>query len=245
MTRSLSKVRLACAALFFALMITAGFAFICDSSPHYGVLNVAAQATPTSANTTVTNNLTAAPGSITLGSTVYASGKVTARQKPLANASVALHMGDAKLAYSQTNAKGYYSFVVPVCVFYFPAAFSNGATIYTVVEPGDASFISSPSAVTSVSVDLLPLYLVIVAIAAVTVIGLYLYTRRLRGKTVLGPLRRGRLKPVAEQTVTAAAEKSLPESRALDQEQPPEQNEPVAAIIAEEPPQEAPQFEPP
>jgi hypothetical protein len=227
------------------LAITAGIAFVCDSSPHYGVLNVAAQASPASANKTVTNNLTVVPGSISLGSTLHATGKVTAAQKPLANASVALHLGDVKLAYAQTNANGDYSFAAPVGVYYFPAAFSNGATVYTVVEPGDASFTSTPSAVTSVSVDLLPLYVLIVVITAVIVIGLYVYTQRLRGKGVFGSRGRGRAKPVAEQTVTVAAEASLSETRALDQEQRAEEITSATDIIAEEPLQEAPEFEPP
>jgi hypothetical protein len=47
-------------------------------------------------------------------------------------------MGDAKLANARTNANGEYSFAVPVGVYYFPAAFLKGATIYTVVEPNDA-----------------------------------------------------------------------------------------------------------
>ena len=104
-------------------MITAGFAFMCDSSPHCGVLSVAAQAS--SANATVTNNVTVSPVSISLGSTLQATGKVTDGKKPLANATVVLHMGDVKLSDAQTNANGDYSFNVPVGVYYFPAALSS------------------------------------------------------------------------------------------------------------------------
>lgn len=206
MSRSLSTVRRACAALFFVLVITAGFSFVYDHSPCHSVLSVAAQASPASANTTVTNSLAVTPVTISLGSTLQATGKVTAGQKPLANTSVALHMGDVKLAYAQTNANGDYSFAVPVGVYYFPAAFSNGAAIYTVVEPHDASLISTPSAVTAVSVDLLPLFLIIAVITGVILIGLYLYTRRMHGKAVLGPLGKRRVKPAAEQTAKAHAE---------------------------------------
>jgi hypothetical protein len=109
-----------------------------------------------------------------------------------------------KLAYARTNANGDYSFAVPVDVQYFPAAFINGATIYTVVEPGDASFISTPSGVTAVSVDLLPFFLVIAAITGATLGSLY--TRRMRGKAVFAPLRRGRAKAVAERLYDARRE---------------------------------------
>ena len=195
MTRSVSKSRLLCVALFFALMITAGFTFMCDSSPHSSVLSVAAQASSTSANTTVTNNLTVTPVTISLGSNLQASGKVTEGKKPLTDASVVLHMGDVKLAYAQTNANGDYSFDVPIGVYYFPAAFSTGATVYTVVEPYNASFISTPSAVTTVSVDLGPLYLIVAIITVAILVGLCLYTRRMRGKGVRGSLRKWRAKP--------------------------------------------------
>ena len=131
-------------------------------------------------------------------------------------------------------------------MYYFPAAFVNGATIYTVVEPGDASFISTPSGVTAVSVNsvnLLPFFLVIAAIAGATLGSLY--TRRMRGKAVFGPLRRGRAKALAEllrvtikETITAAAEASLPEKRALDQKQPAEEITPAVDVVAEKPPQE-------
>ena len=49
---------------------------------------------------------------------------------------------------------------------------------------------------TAVSVDLLPFFLVIAAITGATLGSLY--TRRMRGKAVFGPLRRGRAKAVAE-----------------------------------------------
>ena len=167
------------------VMIAPGFAFLGDSSPHCGVLSVAAQAS--SANATVTNNVTVSPVSISLGSTIQATGTVTEGKKPLANATVVLHMGDVKLTDTQTNANGDYSFDVPVGVNYFPAALSAGATIYTVVEPQDASFVSAPSAVTKVTVDVLPLYLTIAVITGAILVGLYLFTRRTLEKDVWGP----------------------------------------------------------
>ena len=215
MTRSFTKARFACVALFVALTITAGFAVFCGS-PYNGVLTVAAQAPP--ANTTVVNNVTVAPGSISLGSTVQATGKVTAGSKPLANAAVALHMGDVILANAQTNGNGAYSFAAPVGVYYFPAVFSNGARIYTVAQPANASLPSAPSAVTTVSVDLLPLYLIIAAVIVVIFIGIYLVARRMRGKAVLRPLGRRRAKPV-EQTASGPAEASLPEASAQKQQE--------------------------
>src|SRR5665647_2673272 len=193
MTRSSSKARLVCAALIFALMITAGLTFVCDSSLHCGVLNVAAQASQASGSTTVMNNVTVSANPISLGSTLRANGQASTASGPLANASVALH---------------------------------NGATLYTAVEPLNSSFIETPSAVTSVAVDLFPLFAVIVLITGSIVLGLYVYARRLRGKAVWGapfkrraPLKR-RAKQVAEQTVTMAAEASQPERPALNQEQP-------------------------
>src|SRR5271157_1909589 len=125
-------------ALFMALVIAAGF-MVFHSSLRNDVPTVAAQLSPASPNTTTVNNVTIVPGSISLGSTVHAGGRVTVGTKPLVNAAVALHMGDVILADAQTNGNGEYSFAAPVGVYYFPAAFSNGATIYTVVEPGNAS----------------------------------------------------------------------------------------------------------
>jgi hypothetical protein len=197
-------------------MITAGLVFMSDNSPHSGVLTVSAQ-TSASANTTVTNNVSVNPVSISLGSTLKAAGKVTAGGKPMANASVALHMGDIKLAYAQTNANGDYSFDVPVGVNYFPAAFSAGASVYTVVEPRNASFVSTPSAVTTVPVDLLPLYLIIAVITGAILVGLYLYTRRMRGKEVFGSLVKWRAKRAAE--ARAQAESQLSQARPLGQGQ--------------------------
>jgi|BarGraIncu00431A_1022009.scaffolds.fasta_scaffold03012_6 ABC-2 type transport system ATP-binding protein len=226
MTRSSSKARLVCVALIFALMITVGLTFVCDSSLHCGVLNVAAQASQASGSTTVMNNVTVSANPISLGSTLRANGQASTASGPLANASVALHMGDATLAHTQTDSKGGYAFAVPVGAYYFPAALHNGATLYTAVEPLNSSFIETPSAVTSVAVDLFPLFAVIVLITGSIVLGLYVYARRLRGKAVWGapfkrraPLKR-RAKQVAEQTVTMAAEASQPERPALNQEQP-------------------------
>jgi hypothetical protein len=235
MTHSFSKARFACVALFVALLVTAGFAVFCGS-PCNGVLTVAAQA-PT-ANTTVTNNVTVAPGSISLGSTVHATGQATVGTKPLANAAVALHMGDVILANAQTNGNGAYSFAAPVGVYYVPAAFSNGARIYTVVEPGNASLPSAPSAVTPVSVDLLPLYLIIAAVIVVIFIGLYLVARRMRGKAVLRPLGRRRVKP-AEQTASEPAEASLPEASAQNQQELAERITPAVDAAAKASPHEA------
>jgi hypothetical protein len=163
----------------------------------------------------VTNNVTVSPVSISLGSTIQATGKVTDGKKPLADASVALHMGDVKLADAKTNANGDYSFNVPVGLYYFPAALSAGATVYTVVEPQNASFISTPSAVTTVSVDLVPFYLIIAIITVAILVGLYLYTQRMRGKDVSGPLRKWRAKPAAK--ATAQAESSLTEAPPSEQ----------------------------
>jgi hypothetical protein len=239
MIHSFSKARFACVALLVALLIAAVFAVFC-SLPCNGVLTVAAQAPP--ANTTVTNNVTVAQGSISLGTTVQAAGKVTAGTIPLANAVVSLHMGNVILADAQTNGNGEYSFAAPVGVYYFPAAFSNGATIYTVAEPRSASLPGAPSAVTTVSVDLLPFYLIIAAVTAAILIGLYLLARRMRGKAML-PLRdRKRMKP-GEQTASGPTEVSLPETSAQKQPEPTRLKSTVDATV-EARPQEAPELEP-
>jgi hypothetical protein len=241
MTHSFNEARFACA-LFVALLITAGFAFFCASSGN-GVLTVAAQAPPASANTTVTNNVTVAPGSISLGSTVQATGTVTVGTTPLANAAVSLHMGDVILADAQTNGNGEYSFAAPIGVYYFPAALSNGATIYTVVKPGNTSLPSAPSAVTTVSVDLLPFYLIIAAVTVVILLGLYLLAQRMRGKAVLPPLSRRRVKP-AEQTASGQAKASLPEASAQTQQELKGGITPVANAAAKASPQETPEIGP-
>src|ERR1035437_4641963 len=239
MTHSSSKARCACVALLVALLFVAVFAVFCGS-PCNGVLTVVAQAPP--ANTTVTNNVTVAPGSISLRTTVQANGQVTVGVTPLANAAVSLHMGDVILASAQTNGNGQYSFAAPVGAYYFPAAFSNGATIYTVAKPGNASLPSAPSAVTTVSVDLLPFYLIITAVTVVILIGLYLFARRIRGKAV--PPRRGRgsMKP-GEQTASRPAEVSLPVASAQERPEPtwltPTVDAPLQAL-----PHETPELEP-
>jgi len=238
MTYSSTKARFACVALVVALTMTVGFAVFCGS-PYNGVLTVAAQAPP--ANTTVVNTVTVAPGSISLGSTVHANGQVTVGTTPLANAAVSLHMGDVILASAQTNGNGQYAFAAPVGVYYFPAAFSNGATIYTVAEPGNASLPSAPSAVTTVSVDSLPLYLIIAAVTVVILIVLYVIARRMRGQAVL-PRGRRHAKPV-EHTTSGPAGAPLPEASA--------QNEheltgltPTADAAAEVSPPPAPELAP-
>jgi hypothetical protein len=232
MTHSFSKARCACVALFVALLITAVFAVFCGS-PCDGVLTAAAQAPPAN-NTTVTNSVTVASGSISLGSTVQATGTATVGTTPLANAAVSLHMGDVILANAQTDGNGAYSFAAPVGVYYFPAAFSNGATIYTVVQPGNASLPSAPSAVTTVSVDLLPLYLIIAAVTGAILIGLYLFARRMRAKP------RARRRP-AEQTVSTPAEASRPEASAQNQQELVGGITPAADAMAETRPEEAPE----
>jgi ABC-2 type transport system permease protein len=130
----------------------------------------------------VTNNITVSSNSISLGSVLEASGQVSADGKPLPNAPVALHMGDITVANTQTDQNGRYAFSVPVGANYFPAAFSNGVTVYTVVEPHDSSFVDTPSAATSVPVNLAPLFAIIALIAAAVVTVCYLFVWRFREK---------------------------------------------------------------
>lgn len=132
--------------------------------------------------TGVTNTVAITPASISLGSVFDANGQVSAGGKPLANASVALHMGDMILGSATTDQLGHYAISAPAGAYYFPAAL-NGATVYTVVEPVNSSFMSAPSAATDVAVDLAPLYaIIVIIIAAVVAVVLYLLVRRFRRK---------------------------------------------------------------
>jgi ABC-2 type transport system permease protein len=149
---------------------------------------VGAQASPAQP-TLVENAVTVTTDSITPGALIEASGNVKTVNGPLANARVELHMGDIILAYTQTDANGDYSFSVPVGVYYLSAALAGGATIYTVVEPVNASFVSTASAVTAVSVDILPAYLATVVLIEAIIIVLYFYTRRMQGKAWFGSKR--------------------------------------------------------
>jgi hypothetical protein len=97
--------------------------------------------------------------------------------------------------------------------------------------------------VTTVSVDLLPLYLIIAAVIVVIVIGLYLVARRMRGKAVLRPLGRRRVKP-AEQTASGPAEASLPEASAQNQQELAERITPAVDAAAKASPHEASELEP-
>ena len=136
----------------------------------------------TAGTTRVTNTVTITPASISLGSVFDANGQVSAGGKPLANASVALHMGDMILGSATTDQLGHYAISAPAGAYYFPAAL-NGATVYTVVEPVNSSFISAPSAATDVAVDQAPLYaIIVVIIAAAVAVVLYLFVRRFRRK---------------------------------------------------------------
>jgi hypothetical protein len=195
----------------------------------------------------VTNNVTVGSNGISLGSVLEANGQVSANGKPLPNASVVLHMGNVKIASVQTDQNGRYAFSVPVGAYYFPAALLNGATVYTVVEPHDSSFVDTPSAATSVPVNLAPLYAIIALITAAVVIVCYLFVRRFRGKgspaaAIVYPLDpAGALRVIKQkQTVTPSTQAHTPSTQAQT---------PVMAseTKAEEAPQEvrgsAPQIE--
>ena len=180
MLRSTRKVRVVFAVLAL-FVVTVGF--VQAYAPLPGGLHLVDAKAPTAPNSTsVTNNVTVGSNAISLGSVLEANGQVSANGKPLPNASVVLHMGDVKIASVQTDQNGRYAFSVPVGAYYFPAAFSNGAMVYTVVEPGNSSFISTPSAATSVSVDVAPLYAIIALITVAVVAVLYGYARRFREK---------------------------------------------------------------
>jgi ribosomal protein L40E len=118
-------------------------------------------------------------------------------------------MGDINVANTQTDQNGRYAFSVPVGANYFPAAFSNGAIVYTVVESHNSSFVDTPSAAISVPVNLAPLYTIIALITAAVVIVCYLFVRRFReeGSAVVGAARPSRraAAPVVASGKTAEA----------------------------------------
>jgi len=144
------------------------------------------RASLTAGTTGVTNTVTITPESISLSSVFDANGQVSAGGKPLANATVAFHMGDVILGSAKTDQLGHYAISVPAGAYYFPAAL-NGATVYTVVEPVNSSFISAPSAATDVAVDQAPLYtIIVVIIAAAVAVVLYLFVRRIIFMLLLG-----------------------------------------------------------
>ncbi len=245
MLRSTRKAR-----LIFAVL--ALFAVTVGLVPAYaplpgGLHLVDAKAPPAPNSTSVTNNVTVGSNGISLGSVLEANGQVSANGKPLPNASVVLHMGNVKIASVQTDQNGRYAFSVPVGAYYFPAALLNGATVYTVVEPHDSSFVDTPSAATSVPVNLAPLYAIIALITAAVVIVCYLFVRRFRGKgspaaAIVYPLDpAGALRVIKQkQTVTPSTQAHTPSTQAQT---------PVMAseTKAEEAPQEvrgsAPQIE--
>jgi hypothetical protein len=174
------KARLVFVVLILLFVITVGFVPAHDPL-HGGLHLVDAKALP-APSSTVTNNVTVGSNGISLGSLLEANGQVSANGKPLPNASVVLHMGDVKIASVQTDQNGRYAFSAPVGAYYFPAAFSNGAMVYSVMEPGNSSYISTPSAATSVPVDLAPLYAIIALIIVVVVVVLYVCVRWSRRK---------------------------------------------------------------
>ena len=192
-----SKKRQIACLLFFVVLLTAGFAFLGNASSHPGILKAAAQSSPTAA-TPVENDLTVKTNSITLGSTIQATGNVRTADGPLAGATVELHLGDIVLAHTQTDANGDYAFSVPIGIYYVPAAAVGGATVYTIVEPLNASFVSTASGVTDVSVDAVPLYLAIAVLTGAIILLLYLYVRKMNVEPFLGPFRGTRARLGAE-----------------------------------------------
>ncbi|MGZ4883628.1 MAG: hypothetical protein ACXV2A_07015, partial [Halobacteriota archaeon] len=162
-------------------------------------------------NTSVTNVLTVRSQSISLGSTLDAQGKVTLGTQPLANARVALHLGDVVLATTQTDATGAYTFSAPAGVYYFPAAVSGGATVYSVATPPGNTSITAPSGVTNVTVDELPLLVLIIVVVGAVLAGLYAYARRLRRKAT---------RPTGTKPVPPTQERTAPEAAAAPSEPP-------------------------
>jgi hypothetical protein len=169
-----------------AVLICSLSFIICAATSHATVVNAAistkfsfAETSADTANSTITNSLSVSADGISIGSSLEANGKATIDQKPLADAPVALHMGDVVVATTTTNATGEYEFSAPVGLYYFPAAIWGGAAVYSVVTaPAEASS-DAPSTVTNVAVDPLPLFVMIVAIVVVALLVLQPYAGRL------------------------------------------------------------------
>ena len=176
--RSIRTARFVYTTLILVLFFSAGFGQAQAVAPLSNLLIYAPSKAPALNTTAVTNNASVLSYSVSLGTNLEVQGVATTAQGPLANAPVSLHMGDITLAQTQTNQSGEYSFSVPVSLYYLPAAWSNGATVYTVVEPTGLSPVSTPSAVTRLAVDFTPLYVIIAVMTGIVLIALYLYTRR-------------------------------------------------------------------
>jgi hypothetical protein len=135
------------------------------------------QATANTGNSTITNVLTVSTNGISIGSPIEVNGTATIGTKPLAAASVALHMGDVVLATTTTDNTGQYSFSTPVGLDYFPSAMWGGAAVYTVVK-APAGLSDATSNVTDVPVDPLPFYALIIVIVAIVLVVLQAYSDR-------------------------------------------------------------------
>lgn len=131
-------------------------------------------------NATITNALTVSADGISIGSSLEANGTVTIDKKPLADANVALHMGDVVVATTTTNAKGEYKFSTPVGLYYFPAAIWGGAAVYSVVAAPAGAASDKTSTVTNVTVDPLPFFVMIIAVVVVALLALQPYIGRLK-----------------------------------------------------------------
>jgi len=166
-------------AVFCLLLVTV---FCLFAAPNFsstgGAPAVRAQLAPTTANPTIANNVTVHSDSVSLGSTLDASGTATTAQGPVANTSVALHMGDIVVAHTQTNQKGEYAFSAPININYLPAVFSGNAAVYTVVEPTSPGLTSTPSAVTNLPVNATPVYAIAVIVVVVVLLCLFVFGRR-------------------------------------------------------------------
>lgn len=140
-------------------------------------------------NSIITNVILVSADGISIGSELEAKGVVTIDKKPLAGSSVALHMGDIVLATTKTNSTGEYAFSAPVGMYYFPAAMWGRATVYSVATAPAGASSDGPSNVTSVTVDPLPFFALIITAVVIALLGLQPYmerfnpfVERLRGK---------------------------------------------------------------
>jgi len=156
------------------LLVSVLGAISASNSPSHGVvLSVAAQTSPAALNTTVNNNVTVLSDRLTLGSVLHVEGAVTTPLGPLPFVPIALHVGGAIVARTQTNESGAYSFSVPVGLNYLPEAFSGSASVYTVAELGNPTFATASSAIASIPVNQAPAYLIVGLLTGAVVLGIY------------------------------------------------------------------------
>jgi ABC-2 type transport system permease protein len=174
-----------CAALICSLSFIIFVATSCATTVHAAeATKVYFQASTNADNTLIRNSLTVSTDRVSIWNTLEAKGNATIGQEPLADAPVALHVGDFVVATTRTDSAGDYAFSAPLGLYYFPSAMRGQVAIYTVVTPPAGGPPDTPSNVTNVTVDPFFIFVdikpvVFGTLIAVTLIALTFYAWRL------------------------------------------------------------------